>query len=67
MRNGQTSAGDHIKTLFDCDLPTDKENETFVKCLEKAQLQGPGIRFVVIGLLKYYDVRFFLFNIELIM
>ncbi|XP_063689794.1 uncharacterized protein LOC134822596 [Bolinopsis microptera] len=53
VRNGQTSAGDHIKTLFDCDLPTDKENETFVKCLEKAQLQGPGIRFVVIGSENY--------------
>ena len=48
-RAGQTSAGCHIRTLFDCELPADKENETFVKCLEKAQLQGPGIRFVVLG------------------
>jgi len=49
VRNGQRAAGDHIRTLFDCELPTDTENETFVKCLEKAQLQGPGIRFVVLG------------------
>ena len=49
MRAGQTAAGDHIRTLFDCELPSDKENETFVKCLEKAQLSGSGIRFVVIG------------------
>eukprot|EP00116_Pleurobrachia_bachei_P015401 sb/3475663/ len=48
VRAGQTSAGDHIRTLFDCELPSDKENESFVKCLEKAQLSGSGIRFVVL-------------------
>lgn len=49
VRNGQTSVGDHVRTLFDCELPADKDNETFVDCLKRAQCQGAGIRFVILG------------------
>ena len=50
VRVGQTHVGDHVRTLFDSEVPKDNNNDSFIKCLEKVQFDGPGIRFVVLGM-----------------